>query len=95
MTTLLIDNFDSFTWNVFQSLSQANAQVVVRRNNEISLSEAIKLSPKNLVISPGKIKIYNILKTLERFSLGCDIGYHIVIIQDIIITCNNNTIIYI
>ena len=53
MSTLLIDNFDSFTWNVFQALEECNAKVVVKRNNEITLEEAIALKPKNLVISPG------------------------------------------
>ncbi|KAJ3302024.1 bifunctional tryptophan synthase trp1 [Kappamyces sp. JEL0829] len=53
MTTLLVDNFDSFTWNVYQALCENGAKVVVKRNNEISLNEAIALQPKNLVISPG------------------------------------------
>ena len=53
MTTLLIDNFDSFTWNVYQSLSLLGAKVKVVRNNEITLEEAIQLNPRNLVISPG------------------------------------------
>ncbi|KAI8909539.1 indole-3-glycerol phosphate synthase-domain-containing protein [Gorgonomyces haynaldii] len=50
MSTLLIDNYDSFTWNVYQLLC---AQVVVYRNDQISLEEAIRLNPRNLVISPG------------------------------------------
>ncbi|KAJ3259597.1 bifunctional tryptophan synthase trp1 [Boothiomyces macroporosus] len=53
MTTLLIDNYDSFTWNVYQSLCNLGASVVVHRNDFITLEEAIALNPKNLVISPG------------------------------------------
>ncbi|KAJ3324932.1 bifunctional tryptophan synthase trp1 [Boothiomyces sp. JEL0866] len=53
MTTLLIDNYDSFTWNVYQSLCNLGANVVVHRNDFITLEEAIALNPKNLVISPG------------------------------------------
>jgi anthranilate synthase/indole-3-glycerol phosphate synthase/phosphoribosylanthranilate isomerase len=51
--TLLIDNYDSFTWNVYQSLSNLGAQVIVFRNDEITLEQAIALNPKNIVISPG------------------------------------------
>lgn len=54
MTTLLIDNYDSFTWNVYQSLCNLGASVVVHRNDFITLEEAIALNPKNLVISPGR-----------------------------------------
>ena len=53
MTTLLIDNYDSFTWNVYQYLSKLGAQVIVYRNDEITLEECISLNPRNLVISPG------------------------------------------
>lgn len=53
MITLLIDNYDSFTWNVYQSLSNLGADVIVCRNDKISLAEAISFNPRNLVISPG------------------------------------------
>jgi anthranilate synthase/indole-3-glycerol phosphate synthase/phosphoribosylanthranilate isomerase len=53
MTTLLIDNYDSFTFNVYQSLANLGADVKVYRNDEISLEEAIAINPRNLVISPG------------------------------------------
>lgn len=51
--TLLIDNYDSFTYNIFQELSMLGANVKVYRNDEISLSECIKINPRNIVISPG------------------------------------------
>ncbi|KAJ1569825.1 bifunctional tryptophan synthase trp1 [Nowakowskiella sp. JEL0078] len=53
MTTLLIDNYDSFTWNLYQYLSELGANVVVHRNDQITISECLALNPRNLVISPG------------------------------------------
>ena len=53
MITILIDNYDSFTWNVYQYLCQLGADVRVFRNDQISLEECIGLSPRNIVISPG------------------------------------------
>lgn len=53
MVTLLIDNNDSFTWNVYQLLSVCGADVVVHRSDMITLEDCIKLSPRNVVISPG------------------------------------------
>jgi len=50
---LLIDNYDSFTWNLYQYFSELGADVVVRRNDEISLADIAALSPRQLVISPG------------------------------------------
>ncbi|ORX86658.1 IGPS-domain-containing protein [Anaeromyces robustus] len=53
MTTLLIDNYDSFTYNIYQYLCQLGAKVEVYRNDKITLEECIKLNPRNVVISPG------------------------------------------
>jgi anthranilate synthase / indole-3-glycerol phosphate synthase / phosphoribosylanthranilate isomerase len=50
---ILIDNYDSFTWNVYQYLVLEGATVTVFRNDEISLDELIKKKPTQLVISPG------------------------------------------
>jgi anthranilate synthase/aminodeoxychorismate synthase-like glutamine amidotransferase len=50
---LLIDNYDSFTYNLFQSLSALGADVLVRRNDQITPEEAEALAPAQLVISPG------------------------------------------
>lgn len=50
---LLIDNYDSFTYNLYQYFCELGAQVVVKRNDEIQLSDIEKLSPSHLVISPG------------------------------------------
>ncbi|KAK0352333.1 anthranilate synthase / indole-3-glycerol phosphate synthase [Friedmanniomyces endolithicus] len=50
---ILIDNYDSFTWNVYQYLVLEGATVKVYRNDEISLPELIALNPTQLVVSPG------------------------------------------
>jgi anthranilate synthase/aminodeoxychorismate synthase-like glutamine amidotransferase len=50
---LLIDNFDSFTFNLAQYLGELGAEVVVRRNNAITLDEIDTMRPAHIVISPG------------------------------------------
>jgi anthranilate synthase component 2 len=50
---LLIDNYDSFTYNLYQYLSELGAQVTVRRNDAITVDEARSLEPDAIVISPG------------------------------------------
>jgi anthranilate synthase/aminodeoxychorismate synthase-like glutamine amidotransferase len=53
MTLLMIDNYDSFTYNLVHLFGELGADVVVRRNDEISPDEAEELSPSHLVVSPG------------------------------------------
>jgi anthranilate synthase/aminodeoxychorismate synthase-like glutamine amidotransferase len=50
---LLIDNYDSFTFNLAQYLGELGAPPLVRRNDEISLDEIAALKPAHIVISPG------------------------------------------
>ncbi len=50
---LLIDNYDSFTYNLFQYLSELGAELMVARNNKITLEEIEAASPKAIVVSPG------------------------------------------
>ncbi|WP_369833988.1 aminodeoxychorismate synthase component 2 [Cronobacter dublinensis] len=50
---LLIDNYDSFTWNLFQYFSELGAEVVVRRNDELTPDDIDALAPAHIVISPG------------------------------------------
>ena len=50
---LLIDNYDSFTYNLVQYLAALGADVLVRRNDAVTLAEAEALAPTHLVISPG------------------------------------------
>ena len=49
----VIDNFDSFTYNLVQYLGELGARVIVRRNNEVTVDEIAALNPSRIVISPG------------------------------------------
>ena len=50
---LMIDNYDSFTFNIVQYLGELGAEVFVKRNNEITIEQINKLNPDKIVISPG------------------------------------------
>lgn len=50
---LMIDNYDSFTYNLVQYLGELGEQVMVARNDEITLDQISQLAPTNIVISPG------------------------------------------
>lgn len=50
---LMIDNYDSFTYNIVQYLRELGAEVLVRRNDDITLAEIESLGPDRIVISPG------------------------------------------
>ncbi len=50
---LLIDNYDSFTWNLVQAFAAQGAEVLVHRNDALGVAEARALAPSHLVISPG------------------------------------------
>ena len=50
---LVIDNYDSFTWNLVQYLGELQADPIVRRNDEISVEQIRALAPSAIVISPG------------------------------------------
>jgi anthranilate synthase component 2 len=49
----MLDNYDSFTWNLVQLLGRIGADVTVARNNEVTVAEIRDLSPEAIVISPG------------------------------------------
>ena len=53
MAILLIDNYDSFTYNLYQYLCELGADVQVARNDKITLEEIEEMSPERIVISPG------------------------------------------
>lgn len=50
---LLIDNYDSFTYNLVHFLGELGAEVVVRRNDALSPGEALAMRPRGIVLSPG------------------------------------------
>jgi len=53
MKVLLIDNYDSFTYNLAHLFAELGAEVVVRRNDEVTVAEAEAMAPTHVVISPG------------------------------------------
>lgn len=50
---LLIDNYDSFTYNLVHYVSELGAEVVVRRNDKITIKQALDLNPSGILLSPG------------------------------------------
>jgi anthranilate synthase/aminodeoxychorismate synthase-like glutamine amidotransferase len=80
---VMIDNFDSFTYNLYQYLMQMGAEVRVLRNNRLTVDELEALEPRGLVISPGPGRPEGAgitLAAIERFSgripiLGVCLGH--------------------
>jgi anthranilate synthase component 2 len=62
----LIDNYDSFTWNIVHYLGALGASVAVRRNDEISVGETIEAAPDAIVLSPGP-------RTPRQAGICCDL----------------------
>jgi para-aminobenzoate synthetase component II len=50
---LVIDNYDSFTYNLVQYLGELNAEIKVRRNDQVSIDEIEEMRPERIVVSPG------------------------------------------
>ena len=50
---IIIDNYDSFTFNIYHYLSEIGAKVKVYRNDKISINDIFKIKPKGIIISPG------------------------------------------
>ena len=80
---VMIDNFDSFTYNLYQHLMQMGAEVRVARNNSLALEDLEVLNPRGLVISPGPGRPEDAgitVPAIERFSghipiLGVCLGH--------------------
>jgi len=74
---LLVDNYDSFTYNLAHMIAEQGVEVVVRRNDEIDADEAERLRPSHLVISPGPGRPSgsgNTLEIVKRLSRGPTLG---------------------
>jgi len=50
---LVIDNYDSFTYNLVHYIGECDYEVVVKRNDEVTMAEINSLNPEKIVISPG------------------------------------------
>jgi len=80
---LMIDNYDSFTYNLVQYFGELKQEVIVKRNDQISLKEIADLNPDQLVISPGPCTPNEAgisLAAIERFAgeiplLGVCLGH--------------------
>jgi anthranilate synthase component 2 len=53
MTTLIVDNYDSFTWNLVQLFGALGAEPRVVRNDAMTLAEVVRMAPARIVLSPG------------------------------------------
>src|SRR5438093_13693232 len=53
MRVLMVDNYDSFTYNLVHLFEELGAEVVVRRNDAVTVEDAEALAPDRLVVSPG------------------------------------------
>jgi anthranilate synthase component II len=80
---LLIDNYDSFTYNLYQYLSELGASVDVRRNDSLTVEDVERLQPEGLVLSPGPGRPEDAgicVETVKRFAgrlplLGVCLGH--------------------
>ncbi len=59
MKTLIIDNYDSFTYNLFQYLAKLGGKPIVYPNDKLNLEEIYKLDPSHIIISPGPGTVTN------------------------------------
>ncbi len=66
---LIIDNYDSFTYNLVQRFGELGAEVTVRRNDKITVAEIESLSPDRIVVSPGPC-------TPKEAGVSCDVLRH-------------------
>jgi anthranilate synthase component II len=62
---LLLDNYDSFIYNLYQYLGELGAEILVRRNDEISIDEINEINPNAIVISPGPGRPENAGRCIE------------------------------
>lgn len=80
---LVVDNYDSFTYNLVQYLGELGQELLVKRNDEVSLDEIAKLKPQHILISPGPCTPNEAgisLELIERFKdeipiLGVCLGH--------------------
>ena len=66
---LLIDNYDSFTYNLYQYMCELGAEILVVRNDEVMLEDIENLAPEKIVISPGP-------RTPEKAGISNDVVRH-------------------
>ncbi len=79
---LLIDNYDSFSYNLYQMIGEINPDIKVVRNNDLSVDEVIALKPERIILSPGPGRpsdagiIVEVAKTIKDIPiLGVCLGH--------------------
>jgi len=77
MKVLVIDNYDSFVYNLAQYVGELGGKPIVYRNNEITLRKAMKLKPERIVISPGPgtpedVRYFGVCSSILQH-MSCDI----------------------
>ncbi len=78
---LLIDNYDSFSYNLYQFVGEISADIKVIRNDALTLDEIKKLSPSHIIISPGPGRpenagiIIDVVKNIDAPILGVCLGH--------------------
>jgi len=83
---LVIDNYDSFTYNLFHFLGELGAEIVVKRHDAITAAEALALGPQGIIMSPGPcdpdragICLELVAKAAERLPiLGVCLGHQVI-----------------
>ena len=63
---LVIDNYDSFTYNLVHYIGECNEEVVVKRNDEVTIAEISDLGPDKIVISPGPVSYTHLTLPTNR-----------------------------
>lgn len=69
MKTLIIDNYDSFTYNLYQYLAEVGGNPLVMKNDEITLADIEEIQPTHIVLSPGPGTVTN----AEDFGIGMQV----------------------
>ncbi len=70
---LMIDNYDSFTYNIVQYLGELGADVEVHRNDEITLEDIERMAPSHIVVSPGPCTPHEAgisVESIKHFEIG-------------------------
>lgn len=75
MKTLILDNYDSFTYNLYQYVAELGGNPIVKKNDEISLADIKKIKPTHIIISPGpgtpvKKKYFGICSSVIKKYMG-------------------------
>ncbi|WP_026694305.1 anthranilate synthase component II [Peribacillus kribbensis] len=83
---LLIDNYDSFTYNLYQMLKEEGQEILVKRNDELTIQDINRLNPKGIILSPGPGNPHTAgicLQLVKEFSsripiLGICLGHQVI-----------------